>query len=144
MVSVEDRPTNLARVVVLPLPNRARLNYRHPPDGVTGPDRRLYQCHRWRSEGFHGEAKTWLARAVRRGGPSMKQRARSRTAVSIGSNQSSKRRSSASGCKAPAEMLSLIMACSPARRSKARRCDVEHPGDYATLNSNHPRDRTAA
>ena len=31
--------------------------------------RRLYQRHRWRSEGFHGEAKTWhgLARAVRRG-----------------------------------------------------------------------------
>ena len=29
----------------------------------------LYQRHRWRSEGFHGEAKTWhgLARAVRRG-----------------------------------------------------------------------------
>jgi Transposase DDE domain len=32
-------------------------------------ERRLYQRHRWRSEGFHGEAKTWrgLARAVRRG-----------------------------------------------------------------------------
>jgi hypothetical protein len=32
-------------------------------------DRRLFQRHRWRSEGFHGEAKTWhgLARAVRRG-----------------------------------------------------------------------------
>jgi hypothetical protein len=32
-------------------------------------DQRLYQRHRWRSEGFHGEAKTWhgLARAVRRG-----------------------------------------------------------------------------
>ena len=28
-----------------------------------------YQRHRWRSEGFHGEAKTWhgLGRAVRRG-----------------------------------------------------------------------------
>ena len=33
------------------------------------PERRLYWRHRWRSEGFHGEAKTWhgLARAVRRG-----------------------------------------------------------------------------
>ena len=33
------------------------------------PSRRLYQRHRWRSAGFHGEAKTWhgLARAVRRG-----------------------------------------------------------------------------
>ena len=32
-------------------------------------ERRLYRQHRWRSEGFHGEAKTWhgLARAVRRG-----------------------------------------------------------------------------
>ncbi|MGR3436204.1 MAG: IS1182 family transposase [Shimia sp.] len=32
-------------------------------------DDRLYQRHRWRSEGYHGEAKTWhgLARAVRRG-----------------------------------------------------------------------------
>lgn len=32
-------------------------------------DRRLYRRHRWRSEGFHGEARTWhgLARAVRRG-----------------------------------------------------------------------------
>lgn len=32
-------------------------------------DRDLYQRHRWRSEGYHGEAKTWhgLARAVRRG-----------------------------------------------------------------------------
>ena len=32
-------------------------------------ENRLYRRHRWRSEGFHGEAKTWhgLARAVRRG-----------------------------------------------------------------------------
>lgn len=37
-------------------------------------DQRLYQRHRWRSEGFHGEAKTWhgLARAVRRGLANMK------------------------------------------------------------------------
>lgn len=37
-------------------------------------DRQLYQRHRWRSEGFHGEAKTWhgLARAVRRGLANMK------------------------------------------------------------------------
>ena len=35
----------------------------------TEGEERLYQRHRWRSEGFHGEAKTWhgLARAVRRG-----------------------------------------------------------------------------
>ena len=37
-------------------------------DGAS-KDRRLYQRHRWRSEGFHGEAKSWhgLARAIRRG-----------------------------------------------------------------------------
>ena len=37
-------------------------------------DRDLYQRHRWRSEGYHGEAKTWhgLARAVRRGLPNMR------------------------------------------------------------------------
>ena len=37
-------------------------------------DRRLYQRHRWRSEGFHGEGKTWhgLGRAVRRGLDNMK------------------------------------------------------------------------
>lgn len=36
--------------------------------------RGLCQRHRWRSEGFHGEAKTWhgLARAVRRGLANMK------------------------------------------------------------------------
>lgn len=37
-------------------------------------DRRLYQRHRWRSEGFHGEAKTWhgLGRAVLRSLDNMK------------------------------------------------------------------------
>ncbi|TGN73352.1 hypothetical protein EOW77_0035240 [Bradyrhizobium yuanmingense] len=37
-------------------------------------DRRLYQRHRWRSEGFHGEAKTrhGLASAIRRGLANMK------------------------------------------------------------------------
>ncbi len=34
----------------------------------TDEDRRLYQRHRWRSEGYHGEAKTWhgLARRARK------------------------------------------------------------------------------
>jgi transposase len=37
-------------------------------------DKLLYQRHRWRSEGYHGEAKNWhgLARAVRRGLSNMK------------------------------------------------------------------------
>jgi transposase len=44
---------------------RARRRRARWSDG----EKRLYQRHRWRSEGFHGEAKTWhgLARAVRRG-----------------------------------------------------------------------------
>jgi hypothetical protein len=36
----------------------------------------------------------------------------------------------------------LFMAWPPARRSKAGRFEVEHPGDYATINSNHLRDGT--
>jgi transposase len=47
----------------------ALLRARRRRDRWSSEDRRLYQRHRWRSEGFHGEAKTWhgLARAVRRG-----------------------------------------------------------------------------
>jgi transposase len=49
---------------------RARRRREHWSD----KDQRLYQRHRWRSEGFHGEAKTWhgLARAIRRGLANMK------------------------------------------------------------------------
>jgi hypothetical protein len=47
----------------------ALLRARRRRERWSAADRRLYQRHRWRSEGFHGEAKTWhgLARAVRRG-----------------------------------------------------------------------------
>jgi hypothetical protein len=47
----------------------ALLRARRRRERWTTEDRRLYQRHRWRSEGFHGEAKTLhgLARAVRRG-----------------------------------------------------------------------------
>jgi transposase len=47
----------------------ALLRARRRRDRWSSEDRRLYQRHRWRSEGFHGEAKTWhgLARAIRRG-----------------------------------------------------------------------------
>src|SRR5208283_2266402 len=71
---------------------------------------------------------------------SMKFRARSRSAVSIGSNQLSK--SSPSTEQAAAFMLSFVMAWSPVRRSNAGIRWVETPGDYATLNSNHSRDAT--
>src|SRR5208282_1214644 len=73
---------------------------------------------------------------------SMKFRARSRSAVSIGSNQLSK--SSPSTEQAAAFMLSFVMAWSPVRRSNAGIRWVETPGDYATLNSNHSRDATPA
>ena len=47
----------------------ALLRARRRRERSSAEDQRLYQRHRWRSEGFHGEAKTWhgLARAVRRG-----------------------------------------------------------------------------
>ena len=50
------------------------LRARRPRERWTDEDRRLYQRHRWRSEGYHCEAKTWhgLARAVRRSLPNMK------------------------------------------------------------------------
>ncbi len=47
----------------------ALLRARRRRERWSDDDRRLYRRHRWRSEGFHGEAKTWhgLARAIRRG-----------------------------------------------------------------------------
>jgi hypothetical protein len=47
----------------------ALLRARRRRDRWSEEDRVLYQRHRWRSEGYHGEAKTWhgLSRAIRRG-----------------------------------------------------------------------------
>ena len=52
----------------------ALLRARRRRENWSAEDRQLYQRHRWRSEGYHGEAKTWhgLARAVRRGLSNMK------------------------------------------------------------------------
>ena len=52
----------------------ALLSARRRRERWSAEDLRLYQRHRWRSEGFHGEAKTWhgLARAVRGGLANMK------------------------------------------------------------------------
>jgi hypothetical protein len=52
----------------------ALLRARRRRERWSAEDRRLYRRHRWRSEGFHGEAKSWhgLARAIRRGLPNMK------------------------------------------------------------------------
>ncbi|CDX43809.1 transposase [Mesorhizobium sp. ORS 3359] len=47
----------------------ALLRARRRRERWSEEDKQLYQRHRWRSEGYHGEAKNWhgLARAVRRG-----------------------------------------------------------------------------
>src|SRR4051794_34194874 len=71
----------------------------------------------------------------------MKPRTFARRPSSMGSNQLSKSRSSASPGRA--DVVTLVMAWSPLRRSNAGISRVEHPGDYATLNSNHPRDGTS-
>src|SRR3954451_10975374 len=75
----------------------------------------------------------------------MNSRTRSRKAVSIGSNQSAKSgpASSASGCRASRFVVGLVMAWSPAQRANAGIERVGQPGDYATPNSNQPRDATA-
>src|SRR3954447_4354904 len=74
----------------------------------------------------------------------MNARARSRNAASIGSNQPSNRATpaSASGCTASGFVVGLVMAWSPARRASAGLVRVGQPGDYATPNSNQPRDGT--
>jgi transposase len=57
------------KAVVVSDDHPALLRARRRKDRWSEADARLYQRHRWRSEGFHGEAKAWhgLARAVRRG-----------------------------------------------------------------------------
>lgn len=57
------------KVLVISDEHPALLRARRRRERWSDEDQRLYQRHRWRSEGFHGEAKTWhgLARAVRRG-----------------------------------------------------------------------------
>jgi Transposase DDE domain len=52
----------------------ALLRARRRRERWSEEERRLYRRHRWRSEGYHGEAKTWhgLARAIRRGLSNMK------------------------------------------------------------------------
>ena len=63
-----------ARAVMISTDYPALLRARRRRDRWSAEDQRLYRRHRWRSEGFHGEAKTWhgLARAVRRGISNMK------------------------------------------------------------------------
>ena len=62
-------PSRHARVVVFNVDHPALLRARRRRLQWGEREDRLYARHRWRAEGFHGEAKTWhgLARAVRRG-----------------------------------------------------------------------------
>lgn len=57
------------KAIVISANYPALLRARRRRERWSAEDKRLYQRHRWRSEGFHGEAKTWhgLARAIRRG-----------------------------------------------------------------------------
>ena len=57
------------KAVVVSDDHPALLRARRCKERWSKNDAHLYQRHRWRSEGFHGEAKNWhgLARAVRRG-----------------------------------------------------------------------------
>lgn len=62
-------PSRVTKAVVIVHDYPALLRARLHRERWTAEEDRLYRRHRWRSEGFHGEAKTWhgLARAVRRG-----------------------------------------------------------------------------
>ena len=62
-------PSRNTRAVVIVHDYPALLRARRRRERWGDDENRLYRRHRWRSEGFHGEAKTWhgLARAVRRG-----------------------------------------------------------------------------
>lgn len=57
------------KAVVVSDDHPALLRARRRKGRWSEEDARLYRRHRWRSEGFHGEAKGWhgLARAIRRG-----------------------------------------------------------------------------
>ena len=57
------------KAVVVSDHHPALLRARRRRENWSAEDRQLYRRHRWRSEGYHGEAKTWhgLARAIRRG-----------------------------------------------------------------------------
>ncbi|WP_234840751.1 transposase, partial [Sinorhizobium meliloti] len=65
------------KAVVLGDDYPALLRARRRRERWSDEDRALYQRHRWRSEGYHGEAKTWhgLSRAIRRGLINMKTQA---------------------------------------------------------------------
>ena len=64
--------TRINKDVVIPHDYPALLRARRRHARWSEDDRRLNRRHLGRSEGFHGEAKTWLGRAARRGLDNMK------------------------------------------------------------------------
>ncbi len=62
-------PGRVNKAVVVSNDHPALLRARRRKERWSEEDVRLCRRHRWRSEGFHGEAKCWhgLARAIRRG-----------------------------------------------------------------------------
>ena len=66
--------TRINKEVVIPHDYPALLRARRRHARWSEDDRALYRRHLWRSEGFHGEAKTWhgLRRAMRHGLDNMK------------------------------------------------------------------------
>jgi transposase len=62
-------PSRVTKALVIVHDYPALLRARRRRERWGEKEKQLYRRHRWRSEGFHGEAKTWhgLARAVRRG-----------------------------------------------------------------------------
>ncbi len=69
LASICLSPSRVTKAVVIVHDYPALLRARRRRERWGDEEVQLYQRHRWRSEGFHGEAKTWhgLARAVRRG-----------------------------------------------------------------------------
>ena len=67
-------PSRATKALVIVHDYPALLRARRRRERWGEEEDRLYQRHRWRSEGYHGEAKTWhgLARAARRGLANMK------------------------------------------------------------------------
>lgn len=74
LASICLSPSRVTKALVIVHDYPALLRARRRRERWGEEEDRLYQRHRWRSEGFHGEAKTWhgLARAVRRGLANMK------------------------------------------------------------------------
>jgi transposase len=74
LASICLSPSRVTKAVVIVHDYPALLRARRRRQRWGEAENGLYRRHRWRSEGFHGEAKTWhgLARALRRGLDNMK------------------------------------------------------------------------